>query len=327
MESVPPRQNLSRRANRGQTHRSQVGLPPDSSGVAEQRGGLKSPRQCHGSRRRLPARSFPRRGGAGRTDRRVASAGIVAESDPSRAESDPESLRGWGAESDTDVDTVSHQRAVAQAGASRFSRLTPYSPTVERRDSVSSGHLPFRRRPAPAIPARRTTGRGDRATRCRTGVSDDDDVVLVPTGSVNRAGHRRRRRRPLLGCVGPTPGSSRNGSAGRTPTASSYCLPPTPEASRRARPDWRPADPDRCRRRTRSDRPAARAPSITSSTYSLAGEPAEGVAPIAGRMSPRRDPRCSSPTAAGSSSSTRSRSHDRASKAEPRKTRCSAGTR
>jgi len=264
-------------------------------GVAEQRGGPEPasvPRTAAATPRhaRSPA---TRRSRSGPTSA-SRSAESFAESDPeSFAESDPESFAESDAESDTDVDTVSRQRAVAQRSpASRSqSSPTPYSPPSNGGIAMSSGTSVFVGGASPASGPCATNHRawGPCDQMSNPGSATTTTSSWSPWLGESCGTRRRRRRRPRSAASGRRRGPRGTAPRGRpAPTASSYC--PSPRrASRRARPDWRPADPDRCRR-TRSDRPARSASARLRPRRTARREPAEGVAPIAESDESAEDP-------------------------------------
>jgi len=253
---------------------------------------VPSPRQCHVQQPHASARSFPATRSRSGPTSASRSRGIVFESDPeSFAESDPESFAESDAESDTDVDTVSRQRAVA-SGPGVAVPVVPdaVQPAVERRDSDVVGHLRVRRRGQPRERSLRDEPPGVGTVRPDVDPgSATTTSSLVPAGSVNRAELDVVGGAGRLGCVGPTPGSSRNGSARSTSSDGGSLSPSHSRASRRARPDWRPADPDRCRRRTVRIGPQ-RSASITSSTYSRSPGAGRRRRSDRSRTSPRRIP-------------------------------------
>jgi len=328
---VPPRRNASP-SRIASSHRSRV----RSSSRFERGSGTtrwsRARVSATYSSRHASARSFPatRRSRSGPTSA-SRSAESFAESDPeSFAESDPESFAESDAESDTDVDTVSRQRAVAQRSpASRSqSSPTPYSPPSNGGIAMSSGTSVFVGGASPrAVPARRTTGRGDRATRCRTRGQRRRRRRLGPLGSVNRAeldvvggAGRARLRRADAGVL-----AERLREVDQLRRRVAIVSLPLGE-----RLDERVQIGDPLIRIGVADAPVRIGPQRERLDYVLdvlaRREPAEGVAPIAESDESAEDPRCSSPTAAG-----RRRAPDRGPTTEtrtgPRQTRRSGETR
>jgi len=232
---------------------------------------VPSPRQCHVQQPPRLGTLVPRDAAEPvRTDERVAIRGIVCRVRP-------RILRGVGPRILRGVRRrIGHGcghgvppagRRPAEPGVAVPVVPDAVQPAVERRDSDVVGHLRVRvrRRASPASGPCATNHRawGPCDQMSNPGSATTTTSSWSPWLGESCGTRRRRRRRPRSAASGRRRGPRGTAPRGRpAPTASSYCLPPTRRASRRARPDWRPADPDRCRRRTRSDRPAARAPRL-----------------------------------------------------------------